>query len=93
MAYEILQFNLGTDRAQGYVLRGTAEHEGTNVSLSAHDVMAHATDGKTLVRFLDRAFIREHALRMSQAPPSDTQPIAVQSPRDTPSDTPDTLRQ
>lgn len=38
MAYEILQFNLGKDRAQGYVLRGTGEHEGTNVSLSPEEL-------------------------------------------------------
>lgn len=38
MSYRLLQFNLGTGLAQGYVLQGEGEHEGTNVSLSAHEM-------------------------------------------------------
>lgn len=38
MSYEILQFNLGTGEAQGYVLRGKGEHEGTNLSLSPREI-------------------------------------------------------
>lgn len=38
MSYQILQFNLGTGKAQGFVLQGKGEHEGTNVSLSTHEV-------------------------------------------------------
>jgi hypothetical protein len=38
MGYQILQFNLGTGQAQGYVLQGTGEHEGTNENISARDM-------------------------------------------------------
>jgi hypothetical protein len=38
VSYELLQFNLGTGQAKGYVLHGVGEHDGTNVSLSAESM-------------------------------------------------------
>ena len=40
MGYKLLQFNLGTGQAQGYVLQGDGEHEGTNENISVQDMQA-----------------------------------------------------
>jgi len=38
MSYELFQFNCGKDAAQGYVLAGRGEHEGTNCSISPREM-------------------------------------------------------
>jgi hypothetical protein len=47
VTYRLLQFNLGTGRAQGFVLQGEGEHEGTNVPIDPREldaVIARAED-------------------------------------------------
>lgn len=61
MAYRLLEFRCGTDRAQGYVLQGTGQHEGTTEQISVEDMMHYGTDGARLAHFLDTRFLRAHA--------------------------------
>ena len=74
MSYRLLQFNLGTDYAQGYVLQGQGEHEGTNETISVSDMQAFAKDGATLARYLDYRFLRAHGERVKRDMDAQTDP-------------------
>lgn len=63
MAYEVLEFQLGSGRAQAYVLRGTGEHEGTNETVSHHDLVAWVRRGGDPVWYLDNRFLNAHRER------------------------------
>ena len=65
MSYEIMQFNLGTGEAQGYVLAGRGEHEGTSEPISVADMRHYATDRTRLATFLDYRFLRAHGKRIA----------------------------
>lgn len=68
MAYELYQFNLGTGRAQAYVLHGTGEHEGTSETISHADMMAFTAglDAVGLAAYLDNRFLRAHSDRLAR---------------------------
>lgn len=66
MSYRILQFNLGSDRPQGYVLQGEGEHVGTNENISVQEMEANAADGNALAAFLDFRFLRAHGERIAR---------------------------
>lgn len=65
MSYRILKFNLGTDRAQGFILQGAGEHEGTNETISVAEMQANATNRVALAGFLDFRFLRAHGERIA----------------------------
>lgn len=66
MGYTILQFNCGSDFAQGYVLSGNGIHEGTSEPISVDDMRYYSTDAATLARFLDFRFLRAHGERIGR---------------------------
>lgn len=70
MSYRILQFNLGSGRAQGYVLQGEGVYEGTNLNLTPREIddALRIAEQQLLLRHFDYKAHRPSLLRDSPPP-------------------------
>lgn len=75
MSYQLYQFNLGTGQAQGYVLHGSGEHEGTNESISASELEAALSSIRLRLRDRYADYAPPRGTLLKEKPPVDPREI------------------